>query len=216
MKHQLSKNQIRRLPDYLTYLLQKESEQVKYISTLQIAQDLSLNSEQVKKDMQALSSSSGIPNKGREVAQLINDIQNILGYNENHKAILVGCGSLGKAILNHNGFKDYNLEIVAAFDINKDIIGKTINNIPVFDIDEIKEKRRLFDATIGIICVPSSEAQGIAIRLVASGIEAIWNFAPVNLDVNDDVIVSNMNMAQSLASLAHRLYIKKNKKGVRS
>ena len=160
--------------------------------------------------MQAISTSSGIPNKGREVKKIIRDIQNILGYNENHKAILVGCGSLGKALLNHNGFKDYNLEIVAAFDNNKELIGKIINNIPIYNIDDLKEKRRSYDASIGIICVPSSQAQGIAIRLVASGIEAIWNFAPINLDVNDDVIVSNMNMAQSLASLAHRLYIKKN------
>ncbi len=210
MKAQLSKNQIRRLPDYLTYLLKKEDEKVEFISTLQIANDLSLNSEQVKKDMQAISTSSGIPNKGREVKKIIRDIQNILGYNENHKAILVGCGSLGKALLNHNGFKDYNLEIVAAFDNNKELIGKIINNIPIYNIDDLKEKRRSYDASIGIICVPSSQAQGIAIRLVASGIEAIWNFAPINLDVNDDVIVSNMNMAQSLASLAHRLYIKKN------
>lgn len=210
MKAQLSKNQIRRLPDYLTYLLKKEDEKVEFISTLQIANDLSLNSEQVKKDMQAISTSSGIPNKGREVKKIIKDIQNILGYNENHKAILVGCGSLGKALLNHNGFKDYNLEIVAAFDNNKELIGKTINNIPIYNIDDLKEKRRSYDASIGIICVPSNQAQGVAIRLVASGIEAIWNFAPINLDVNDDVIVSNMNMAQSLASLAHRLYIKKN------
>lgn len=210
MKDQLSKNQIRRLPDYLTYLLKKEDEKVEFISTLQIANDLSLNSEQVKKDMQAISTSSGIPNKGREVKKIIKDIQNILGYNENHKAILVGCGSLGKALLNHNGFKDYNLEIVAAFDNNKDLIGNTINNIPVYNIDDLKEKRRSYDASIGIICVPAAQAQGVAIRLVASGIEAIWNFAPINLDVNDDVIVSNMNMAQSLASLAHRLYIKKN------
>ena len=210
MKAQLSKNQIRRLPDYLTYLLKKEDEKVEFISTLQIANDLSLNSEQVKKDMQAISTSSGIPNKGREVKKIIRDIQNILGYNENHKAILVGCGSLGKALLNHNGFKDYNLEIVAAFDNNKELIGKIINNIPIYNIDDLKEKRRSYDASIGIICVPSSQAQGIAIRLVASGIEAIWNFAPINLDVNDDVIVSNMKMAQSLASLAHRLYIKKN------
>ena len=210
MKAQLSKNQIRRLPDYLTYLLKKDDEKVEFISTLQIANDLSLNSEQVKKDMQAISTSSGIPNKGREVKKIIKDIQNILGYNENHKAILVGCGSLGKALLNHNGFKDYNLEIVAAFDNNKELIGKTINNIPIYNIDDLKEKRRSHDASIGIICVPSNQAQGVAIRLVASGIEAIWNFAPINLDVNDDVIVSNMNMAQSLASLAHRLYIKKN------
>ena len=210
MKAQLSKNQIRRLPDYLTYLLKKEDEKVEFISTLQIANDLSLNSEQVKKDMQAISTSSGIPNKGREVKKIIKDIQNILGYNENHKAILVGCGSLGKALLNHNGFKDYNLEIVAAFDNNKELIGKTINNIPIYNIDDLKEKRRSHDASIGIICVPSNQAQGVAIRLVASGIEAIWNFAPISLDVNDDVIVSNMNMAQSLASLAHRLYIKKN------
>lgn len=211
MKEKLSKNQIRRLPDYLAYLLEKRSEGVEYISTLQIAEDLGLNKEQVKKDMQHISNENGIPNKGRIVRHLIVDIQKLLGYEENHKAILIGCGSLGKALLNYGGFEAYNLEIVAAFDSNSGLIGTKINNIPIYNIDDIRDIKRQVDASIGIICVPSSEANGVAFKLVASGIEAIWNFAPIKLNVNDDVIVSNMNMAQSLASLAHRLYIKKNK-----
>lgn len=182
------------------------------ITTKKIAEDLFLSHETVKKDFQTFSSSQGIPNLGREVEELINDLKTILGRDENHKAILVGCGSLGKAILKYDGFKEFNLEIVGAFDHNKEIIGKTINNIPIYSIDDLKDVRRTLNASIGIITVPKEEAQGIAFRLVASGIEAIWNFAPISLDVNDNVIVANMNMAQSLASLAYRLYIKKNLK----
>lgn len=211
MEKQLSKNQIRRLPDYLAYLLDKRSEGVEYISTLQISEDLFLNKEQVKKDMQIISSETGIPNKGRLVVTLIKDIQNLLGYSENHKAILIGCGSLGRALLNYQGFKDYNLEIVAAFDNKDELIGTKINGIRVYSIDEIRDIKRQVDASIGIICVPSKDANSVALKLVASGIEAIRNFAPIKLNINDDVIVTNMDMAQSLANLAHRLYIKKNK-----
>ncbi len=213
MKKALSKNQIRRLPDYLTYLTKIDEEGNKYVSALQIANALNLNSEKVKKDIQQISSTVGVPNKGREIKLLIEDIQNILGYNENHRAILVGCGQLGRALLNYSGFENLSLKIVGAFDHNPKLIGRVINDIIVYNIDDLVEVRRKLNASIGIICVPKKEAQGVAIRLVASGVEAIWNFAPTKIDVNDDVIVSNMDMAQSLASLAHRLYINKNFKG---
>ena len=206
-KRELSNNLINRLPQYLTYL--KELDKDSYVSALEVANSLNLNFELVKKDFQKISSKRGVPNKGRRVDDLINGIEKLLGFDENHRAILVGVGHLGNALLNYQGFKQYNLEIVGAFDYNKEIIGKTINGINIYDFDDISSIRRKLNATIGIICVPASEAEGVAIRLVASGIEAIWNFAPVRLDVNDDVIVSNMDMAQSLANLAHRLYIKK-------
>ncbi len=206
-KRELSNNLINRLPQYLTYL--KELDKDSYVSALEVANSLNLNFELVKKDFQKISSKRGVPNKGRRVDDLINGIEKLLGFDENHRAILVGVGHLGNALLNYQGFKQYNLEIVGAFDYNKELIGKTINGINIYDFDDISSIRRKLNATIGIICVPASEAEGVAIRLVASGIEAIWNFAPVRLDVNDDVIVSNMDMAQSLANLAHRLYIKK-------
>lgn len=206
-KRELSNNLINRLPQYLTYL--KELDKDSYVSALEVANSLNLNFELVKKDFQKISSKRGVPNKGRRVDDLINGIEKLLGFDENHRAILVGVGHLGNALLNYQGFKQYNLEIVGAFDYNKELIGKTINGINIYDFDDISSTRRKLNATIGIICVPASEAEGVAIRLVASGIEAIWNFAPVRLDVNDDVIVSNMDMAQSLANLAHRLYIKK-------
>lgn len=185
---------------------------VQYINSNDIANSLNLNNEMVRKDIFAFSSKNGVPNKGRNIDQLILDIKNCLGYGSINNALLIGVGSLGKALLNYIGFEHYNLNIVAAFDSNKDMIGKTINNVKVYDIDELKEVKRLKKASIGIICVPKSEAQGVAVKLVASGVEAIWNFAPTKLDLNDDIIVSNMDMAESLADLAHRLYIKNIKK----
>lgn len=213
MKTLLNKNQISRLPEYLNYLTKVKESGKQFVSTQEIADALSYNNEKVKKDFQIIASTKGIPNKGREINILIDDIKKILGYNENHKAILIGCGHLGKALLNYNGFKEFNLEIVGAFDVDKNLIHTKINNIEIFDIDDLQMKKRQLNATIAILCVPSSEANSTALKLVSSGIEAIWNFSPINLDINSDVIVSNMNMAQSLANLAHRLYIKKNFKG---
>ena len=208
MRKELTQAQLRRIPSYLQVLMDFKRKGIKYINSNDISETLSLNNEMVRKDIFAFSSKNGVPNKGRDIDQLILDIKNCLGYGSINNALLVGVGSLGRALLNYIGFEHYNLNIVAAFDINKKMVGQVINNVEVYDIDELKNIKRLKKASIGIICVPKSEAQGVAVKLVASGIEAIWNFAPTKLDLNDDVIVSNMDMAESLADLAHRLYIK--------
>jgi len=213
MSKQLTPAQLRRLPSYIEVLSQLKKRGVAFVNANQVADELGYNCEKVRKDIQAISTTSGVPNRGRKIDDLINDIEGVLGASENHNAILIGCGSLGKALLKYAGFKHYGLKIVAAFDQNKELIGKEINGIKVYDFDDLRDIKRNLNACIGIICVPKEYAQSVAYRLVACGIEAIWNFAPIKLDINDDVIVSNMDMAQSLATLAHHLFIKKNKQG---
>ena len=205
-KRELSNNLINRLPQYLTYL--KELDKDSYVSALEVANSLNLNFELVKKDFQKISSKRGVPNKGRKINDLIKDIEIVLGLNNDYCAVLIGVGSLGTALLNYGGFTNYGLKIIAAFDNKVELFNKEVNGIKVYDINYLKDYIANENVHIGIITVPRDYAQDVANLLVESGIEAIWNFAPVSLVVKEGVIVSNMDMAQSLATLSHKLYLK--------
>ena len=117
----------------------------------------------------------------------------------------MGAGSLGRALLGNREFEEYGLSITAAFDINKDITGRTVNNIPIFDISEMEPFCREHGIPIGIITAPMDAAQEIADALVRCGIRAIWNFALVRLNVPEGVLVQNENLASSLAMLSHHI-----------
>ena len=161
-----------------------------------------LNDVQVRKDLASVSS-SGKPKVGYNVKDLIAELEAFLGYNDIDNAVIVGAGSLGKALLNYSGFKAYGLNIIAAFDLCEEpteFQGKT-----VFPIAQLGSFCRKVNVHIGIITVPASSAQEICDLLVESGIRAIWNFAPVHLVVPDGILVQNENMASSLALLSNHL-----------
>lgn len=214
MNKNLSKNQLRRLPSYLYLLQSLRDSGVKYISCQDIATQLDLNKEQVRKDIALISSIGGIPNKGRDINLLIKDLETILGYDDTNNAFIVGVGSLGRAFLNYHGFEKRGLKIVAAFDNNFELIGTEVDGKKIYDIAELnKDFIDSLNAKIGIITVPAEVAQDIADLMVKSGVEGIWNFAPTKLILPSDTIISNMDLATSLAVLSHQLYLKKNKKG---
>ena len=209
----LNKNQLHRMPDYLTVIKDMKGRGYKYVSCQELADILNLNKEQVKKDIAVVSTKSGIPNKGRDINQLIMDIENVLGYDDIHNAILVGVGDLGKALLKYQGFREYGLKIVGAFDVSEEIIGQVINDIRIRDVKTLPKVFGDYNAKIGIICVPKNQAQQIVDILIESGALAIWNFAPIALiSKKQGVIISNTNMATSLSVLSHQLYLMKKKK----
>lgn len=211
MERKLTTNQLKRMPSYLDLLRRLANDGIKYISCQTIADCLSLNKEQVRKDIALVSQDVGVPNKGRKINDLIKDIEIVLGLNNDYCAVLIGVGSLGTALLNYGGFTNYGLKIIAAFDNKVELINKEVNGIKVYDINYLKDYIANENVHIGIITVPRDYAQDVADLLVEAGIEAIWNFAPVSLVVKEGVIVSNMDMAQSLATLSHKLYLKQNR-----
>ena len=200
-----SKNQLRRLPVYLSYLREKQAEGLEVISSPQIAASLNLSEEQVRKDIALVSSRDGKPKVGRDIKLLIFDIEEFLGYNDSHKTILVGAGHLGRALMAHDGFASYGLNIIAAFDNDICKTNCIFNGKNIYHISELEKRCAKLKAHIGIITVPPQYAQSICDRLVASGIKAIWNFASVQLNVPEGVIVQNENMASSLAVLSNKL-----------
>lgn len=205
MQDGISQHSLRRLPFYLTHLKLKQNEGIKYISSAQIAKDLELNEIQVKKDLAYVTSENGKPNVGHPVDRLIQDLEAYLGYHNTTSAVLIGAGHLGKALMQYEGFREYGLQIVLAFDQNPELYGTSIQGISILPIDEMESLCQRMHINIGIITVGAKNAQSIAEKLIHAGVRAIWNFAPVKIVVPDSILVQNENMASSLAVLSRHL-----------
>lgn len=201
----VSKATIGRLPAYHRYLTEKKAEGEKTVSSTAIAEEMHLSAVQVRKDLAVISSVAGKPKLGFDVEDLIADIDRFLGYDNVSDAVLVGAGGLGSALVGYDGFKNYGLNIVAAFDCDPARIGKTIGGVRVFDVRELVHLVRRLNVRIGIIAVPKGAAQQVADRLAEGGVRAIWNFAPVHLSLPENIAVKNEDMAASLAILSKRL-----------
>ena len=201
----VSKATIGRLPAYHRYLTEKLAQGEKTVSSTAIAEDLHLNAVQVRKDLAVISSVAGKPKLGFELSELIADIDRFLGYDNVTEAVLVGAGGLGSALVGYEGFKNYGLNIVAAFDTDPSLIGTSVGGVKVFDAKELSKLVRRLNVLIGIVAVPRGAAQQVADELVEGGVRAIWNFAPVHLTLPENIAVKNEDMAASLAILSKRL-----------
>ena len=135
---------------------------------------------------------------------LIEDISRFLGYDNTTDAILVGAGKLGRALLGYSGFEEYGLNILAAFD-KTPVAEASEEGRPIYHIDQLDSFCRTNKVLMGIITVPAKYAQQVCDKMINCGIKAIWNFAPVHLDVPQGILVQNQNMATSLAVLSVHL-----------
>lgn len=202
-KKEISKSVLKRLPGYLSYLKSISDDTMPYISATALANALGMGEVQVRKDL-AMVSDGGRPKIGYLRESLIDDISQFLGYDNTTDAILVGAGKLGQALLGYSGFEAYGLNILAAFDV-KPFADQTAEGKPLYSIAQMDSFCRTNKVLMGIITVPAQFAQQVCDQLVACGIKAIWNFAPIHLDVPANILVQNENMATSLAVLSMHL-----------
>lgn len=210
MNENASKSTLKRLPFYLDLLKQKRDQDIMYISSSQVAKELGLHDVQVRKDLATASKLGGKPKVGYEINELIHDIEEYLGCYNTNKAVLVGVGSLGKALLGYEGFYDYGLEIVGAFDNYSGIIGNEIKGVLVHSMDRLSSFIKENNIHIGIITVPVQYAQDVCDKLIDAGVQAIWNFAPTILKEKGNVVIQTENMASSLAVLSRHLESNRN------
>jgi redox-sensing transcriptional repressor len=193
------------MPYYLQYLKKLQDNGVVVVSAPAVAEALRLNEVQVRKDFAAVSSIQGKPKSGFPVSGLISDMERFLGYHNVEQAVLVGAGYLGRALLSYKGFEQYGLDIVMAFDSDEALAGQQICGKHILSPAQLSEMCRRMNIHIGIIAVPAGQAQIACDQLVAGGVLAIWNFAPVHLLAPDHILVQNENMAASLAVLSKHL-----------
>ena len=202
--YSVSKATLGRLPQYLSYLKGLPAAKGATISATAIAKGLSLGDVQVRKDLAAVSG-AGKPKIGYERDKLIRDLECHLGYESLTNAVLVGAGKLGRALLDYDGFKEFGVKIVAGFDCNERALQIGNNTKDILPIKDISAYCKEHNVKLGIITVGQGSAQEVCDTLVASGIEAIWNFAPCMLKIPSGVLLKQENLALSLAHLNNQI-----------
>jgi redox-sensing transcriptional repressor len=195
---------VRRLPGYLLFLKSLKARGREVVSCTHIADELDLTSIQVRKDL-AVTGIVGKPRIGYAVNELIDAVEDFLGWKNTSDAFLVGAGSLGSALLGYGGFQDAGLNLVAAFDVDPSKIGTQIHGREVLALDRLHDLASRMHVLIGVLTVPAAAAQDAATQMVMAGMRAIWNYTPVTLEVPEGVIVEDVKLTASLAVLSSRL-----------
>ena len=195
---------LRRLPWYLAYVNLLHLQKVEYVSSTQIAKDINVDASQIAKDLSFLNI-KGKTRIGYEVETLVNELSDFLGFRVVHKAFMIGVGSLGSALIQDQGLSQYRLNIVAGFDINPKVVGKTICGVPIFGMDELDQKQKEYDTEIGILAVPVEHAQDATDTMIACGLQAIWNFTPFRIKASSDIVIQNTSIYAHLAVMYNRL-----------
>ena len=195
---------LRRLPWYLPNIKLMKEKGEQYVSSTQISKEINIDASQIAKDLSYVNI-SGRTRVGYNIDALIEVLESFLGFTNMHKAFLFGVGSLGAALLRDSGLHHFGLEIVAAFDVNPELVGKDLNGIPIFHSDDFEAKMKEYDVNIGVLTVPINIAQEITDKMVDGGIKAVWNFTPFRIRVPENIVVQNTSLYAHLAVMFNRL-----------
>lgn len=195
---------LRRLAQYHHRLKQMETLGKETVSCTLLAAELNLAPTQIRKDLEA-TDLTGHPRVGFQLRGLIDAIETVLGWNRTSDAVLAGAGSLGTAVLGYERFNQIGLNIIAGFDIDSGKVGQKIHGKAILPLDKMTNLIQRMKIKIGILTVPAEVAQTVTNLMLAGGIRAIWNFAPVTLQTPPDIVVENVSLASSYAVLSNRL-----------
>lgn len=205
MENKVSETVIRRLPKYHRYLTELLDRGEDRISSQGLSDLTGFTASQIRQDLNNFGG-FGQQGYGYKVSSLKEEIERILGIPIEYKSIIVGAGRLGAVISTYKGFKESGFDVVALFDYDEAKMGTDINGTPVYDIaileDFLKEHP---EVKVGILTLPKEGAQEVADHLINQGIEAIWNFAPVDIEAPEGTIVENVRLNDSLLALSYYL-----------
>lgn len=195
---------IHRLPKYYRYLSELEANGTERVSSSKMSQEMNLNASQIRRDLNCFGG-FGQQGYGYQVIRLKQEIMKILGIGGSYKAVILGAGNIGQALLKYKNFSDEGYNIVAVFDADESVIGKEIDGVPIKPMSELTEFFGQHKIDIGVISVPKQYAQKLADELVSLGVKGIWNFAPVDVEVRRGVSVENVHLSDSLYILSYRM-----------
>jgi len=204
---------IKRLPRYHRYLGDLLREGTLRISSAKLSRLMNVTASQIRQDLNCFGG-FGQQGYGYNVKYLYAKISELLGVNEGYTAVIVGAGNLGKALAATHMFDRRGVKRVAMFDVNPDVIGKVICDIPVYDVSELYGFCQRESVTIGVLTVPKEAAYDIAMTMVDAGVKGIWNFANMELKITDpSVTVENIHLGDSLMKLCYEVKTEEERRG---
>lgn len=195
---------LRRLPTYLFLLKQLRNQGVMNISAPMVGKRLKYDSTQVVKDL-AYTGVSGKPRVGYNIFEVIQALEDFLGFNRPNDAFLIGTGKLGSALMAYQGVRDLGVKVIAGFDTDPSKIGTQIENVFVLPMNKLEDMVARLHISIAILCVPEEYAQSVCDKLIRYGIKAIWNLTPVYLEAPDNIIIQNTSMYSNVAVMLNKL-----------
>lgn len=200
---EISQAVIRRMPRYYRYLGELLEDGVERISSNDLSKRMNVTASQIRQDLNNFGG-FGQQGYGYNVKFLYEEIGKILGLNQKHNIIVIGAGNLGQALANYVKFEKLGFVITALFDVNPALEGVTVRGIKIHMLDELEDYCKDHVVDIAALTMPKEKADAIANRLVNLGIQAIWNFAHVDLDLIDkNVVVENVHLSDSLMQLSY-------------
>ena len=195
---------VARLPLYVRILTRLFQEGAEVVSSQQLGEKLQVTPAQIRKDLSYFGR-FGKQGRGYSVIHLLERLKLILGLNSFWNVAVVGVGRLGRAILSYPGFTPDGFHIVAAFDSNPDVVGESIAGLTVNSLEQLDEIVSSKKISIAIVAVPTEHTQGVVDRLVACGVRAVLNYAPISPQVREGVRVRNIDPVLSLQSMTYYL-----------
>ena len=203
-RKEISKAVISRLPRYYRYLGELIEEGVERISSNELSSRMKVTASQIRQDLNNFGG-FGQQGYGYNVKYLYTEIGKILGLDTVHPMIIVGAGNLGQALANYVEFEKRGFKLVGIFDVNPVLEGIAVRGIEIQMISDLPFFLKENNVEIAILTLPKNKAIDMADILIENGIKAIWNFAHVDLDTPDGVIVENVHLSESLMTLSYNL-----------
>lgn len=204
-RERISNNVIRRLPMYLRKLDDLIYHGVDRISSSELGKQMGLTPSQIRQDFSCFGE-FGQQGYGYRVTDLREQVARILGMNKGYTVAIVGVGNLGHALMENFGFEEQGFNLVAAFDLSPDIIGKEIAGVPVFDGATLSDWLKRNPTDIAVLTVPRRIARSMAETVVDCGVRGIWNFTNIELEIDrPGVRIENIHFSDSLQTLGYFL-----------
>ena len=201
---EISQAVIGRLPRYFRYLGELKDEGVERISSQDLSELMHVTASQIRQDFNNFGG-FGQQGYGYNVSFLYDEIGKILGLDQTHSFIIAGAGNLGQALGNYMNFERRGFLFKGIFDQNPALVGKPVRGIPVRPMEELEQFVKDNGIEIAVLTIPKAAAVSVAEKLVPAGIQAIWNFAHVDLNVPAGVQVENVHLSDSLMKLSYNI-----------
>ncbi len=212
----VSNNVIRRLPRYLRKLDDLTEHGIRRISSFDLGQQLGLTPSQIRQDFSCFGE-FGQQGYGYNVEELRSAIAGILGMDRGYRAILIGVGNIGNALMDNFCFSEWGFQLIAAFDVNPSLFGTRRGEVPILSVDGLESFLADNEVDIAVLAVPKEAARKVTKRLPDSGIRAIWNFTNVELtEPNSSILVENIHFSDSLLSLSYYISERKDEEAARA
>ena len=192
---------IKRLPKYYRALRNLSAQGKSKISSHALAELLGITASQVRQDFCSFGG-FGQQGYGYDVENLKQELANIMGLSREYNVVIIGAGNIGKALGGYQGFQKYGFKVVAMFDAMPQV--NDVNGIKVYNMTEFDDFVKNNQVDMAVIATPKAAAQEVADKIISTGIKSIWNFAPIDLTVPEEVIIENISMSESLLVLSYR------------